>query len=692
VNRAKLCLLVAAGYSAGSLTAFLLLGASDPGPVLFTQAGVTAAALILTDRRRWPYILGTAAVCELVIDSTQGLHLQQTVWYMLANVVEPTVGASLLRRWHKGPVDLTRRRASAAFIGASVVLGPMVGGAIGATGVVVNSSTTFVEAFFPFWAGDALGVLTVGGSILAWTSAPRASHRRSWAEVVVALAALVGLTVVGFLPTVVPLSYLPVPLLFFCAFRYGIRVVMVGGLLMTLVANLMTANGHGPWHVLDENPRYEVATLQLFLAIVIFGAWALAIAAADRERQRSIAVAEGMANERLISLQELTRRLALASTTADVATVVIDHAESRICDVAELAMVSADGMQVWRRGQGAASLATGRGQTQFGDLLHGMLRAPDAAVPLQRSVYPRKTDVATPQRVLAVPLESPAGVLGAIACAWDDGRPVSDAVQDEINSVVQMVGLSLVRAKLFERQQDVAHSLQEALQPEIPSHLGHVTAAAQYHPADPEFDVGGDWYDVFLLEEGRVAFATGDVMGHDLKAAATMGRLSTTLRLIAPNASDPADVLEQMDDRVDDIEGAFMCALGFGDFDPKTMVLRFARAGQPPPVISDQSGARLLKGEVGPPLGLATAGRSYERYDIASDTVVLCYTDGLIERRGQDIGLGLDRLVAHAQTLRTFDPGAWCTSVRRAMVGDAALEDDAVILALHLTGAGVAAR
>jgi serine phosphatase RsbU (regulator of sigma subunit)/integral membrane sensor domain MASE1 len=687
VNRAKLCLLVAAGYSAGSLTAFWVLGASDPGPVLFPPAGVTAAALILTERRMWPYILATVGLCELVIDTSQGLPLQQTVWFVAANVVEPTVGASLLRRWHRGPVDLTRRRDSAAFITASVGLGPMVGGAIGATGVAINSSTDFIGAYFPFWAGDALGVLTVGGTILAWTSAPRSLHRRSWAEVVVVLGGLVALTVVGFLPTVVPLSYLPVPLLFFCAFRYGIRVVMAGGLLMTLVANVMTANGHGPWHVLIATPRYEVATLQLFLAIVIFGAWALAVAAADRERERSIAVAEVVANERLTSLQALTRRLALASTTADIATVAIEHAESRICDVAELAITNTDGLHVWRRRNGAVAPASARGQAQFGELLHGMLRTPDAAAPLQRSVYPRMADAATPQRVLAVPLASPVGVLGAIACAWDDGRPVSDEVHSEINSVVQMVGLSLVRAQLFERQQDVAHSLQEALQPDIPSHLGQVTAAAQYHPADPEFDVGGDWYDVFLLEEGRVAFAIGDVMGHDLRAAATMGKLSTTLRLIAPNAKDPADVLEQMDRRVDDVEGAFMCALGFGDFNPQTMVLRFARAGQPPPLISDSSGARLLKGNAGPPLGLATSGRTFTHQDIASDTVVLCYTDGLIERRGEDIDHGLDRLLAHAQTLRTVEPGAWCTSVRRALIGDTALEDDAVILALHLKSA-----
>jgi serine phosphatase RsbU (regulator of sigma subunit)/integral membrane sensor domain MASE1 len=678
VNRLKLCLLVAAGYWAGSWAAFVLFSASDPGPVLFPPAGVTAAALILTERRLWPYVLATAGLSELAIDTVQGIALAPTLWFVGANVIEPLVGVSALRLWHKGPVDLTVRRDSVAYFGAAVVLGPMIGGAVGALGIAAGGGS-FLTAYLPFWAGDALGVLTVGGTILAWTSAPRSLHRRSWVEVVTVLTAIGALTAIAFTPTVVPLSYLAVPLLFFSAFRYGIRVVMAGGLLMTLVANLMTVNGYGPWHALAATPRYEVATLQLFLAVVIVGAWVLTIAVTDRERQRTRAVSEEAANRRLRSLQLLTQRLAIASAPSDVASVAADHAGSRICDTAEVVIVGDDVPTIWRADDDSAR-EVHRNDSQFIDLMLGVTQGHDA--PMQRSVFPRGADASRPQRVLVVPLETSAGVRGALACAWSDGRPVSDQAQAEILSMAQMVGEALVRAQLYEEQRGMAHRLQEALLPKIPSSIGSVTAAAMYLPADPQFDVGGDWYDVFMLERGRVGFAVGDVMGHDLQAAATMGKLSATLRLIAPSAKDPADVLGQLDEQVADIDGAFMCSLGFGDFDPSTRVLRYARAGHLPPVISDELGVRVMTGDVGPPLGLAETVRTYDEHELAVSAVLVCFTDGLIERRGEQITAGLDRLVAHSESLRSRDPRTWCLSLRRSLVGDEALEDDAVILAL----------
>lgn len=117
---------VAAGYAAGSTTAFVLFEASDIGAMFFPPAGVTLAALLLTRTAAWPWLLGTVAAVEMVVNLAFGLPMASVPGFALANVVEPLVGATLLRRFG-GDLDLRRRRALGAFIGWAVLAGPFVG-------------------------------------------------------------------------------------------------------------------------------------------------------------------------------------------------------------------------------------------------------------------------------------------------------------------------------------------------------------------------------------------------------------------------------------------------------------------------------------------------------------------------------------------------------------------------------------
>src|SRR5688500_8532725 len=256
--------LVGAGYLAGSTFSFLVLDAPTALAVLFPPAGVTVAALLLTARWCWPWILGAAAIAEASSDLLHGMPLDSAVGFALANCAEPLVSALLL-----GVVaftgDLARRSDFGWFLLLAVMTGPMVGGLLGATTIALTLDGPWLEAFPAFWSGDALGVLTVGGTILAVTRSTW--HRSELLRLAVCGIAVAGVTAIGFLPADVPLIYLPIPLMLLLAMRYDVAYVAAGGLVMTLTANAVSSLGHGPWGRIVRVPTAEIATLQLFLAM-----------------------------------------------------------------------------------------------------------------------------------------------------------------------------------------------------------------------------------------------------------------------------------------------------------------------------------------------------------------------------------------------------------------------------------------
>lgn len=285
----RTCLAVAAAYAAGSLFSFLVLQAPVALAVLFPPAGVSLAALLLSPRRQWPWILGTVALTELAIDAAHGYGALAATGYALTNTVEPLVSALLLGAlW--GTVDLTRRHDLMAFLGCAVLAGPLVGGVVGATTVVLTEGDGFLTALPLFWAGDALGVLTVGGAVLA-TSRLRPARGD--------LLRLAGLcvtttlvTALAFWPQRLPLIWLPVPVLLWVAFRHGVPFLAVTGLVFTLTANVVTALGHGPWGVLAGSVDVGLASLQLALAVTVLAVWLLAVEVCERERVRRLYEAE----------------------------------------------------------------------------------------------------------------------------------------------------------------------------------------------------------------------------------------------------------------------------------------------------------------------------------------------------------------------------------------------------------------
>lgn len=258
--------------------------------------------------------------------------------------------------------------------------------------------------------------------------------------------------------------------------------------------------------------------------------------------------------------------------------------------------------------------------------------------------------------LLALPLRARGVVLGLLVVSRARGREPFDS--DDLALAMELAdraGPALDNARLYVREREGALMLQRSLLPQnVPSPPG-VTVAFRYVPGSSGAEVGGDWFDVIPLAGGRVAFVVGDVMGHGLGAAATMGRLRTAVRTLAGLDMPPDELLRRVNELGDDLaqsqdEGWMATAL-YAVYDPSTRRCAIAQAGHMPPVLvhrqTSEDGrcdAVLLDLPSGVPLGVGGVGFETTELDVPDGTVLVLYTDGLVESRGQDIGTGLERL------------------------------------------------
>ncbi|MFF4837485.1 PP2C family protein-serine/threonine phosphatase [Streptomyces sp. NPDC001315] len=222
-----------------------------------------------------------------------------------------------------------------------------------------------------------------------------------------------------------------------------------------------------------------------------------------------------------------------------------------------------------------------------------------------------------------------------------------DALEAELYArahELQRLNEELRRAHTRERQ--VAVTLQEAML-QAPDLARHPDIAVRYLPATGSLNVCGDWYDMVDLSDGRYAVAVGDVVGHGLEAAAIMGMLRSALSAAIRALERPAQALEVLGLYARSIEGALNTTAFKAMIDPRSRLIIYSNAGHPPPILVHPDGTcERLDQATDPPLGARPqhvprpqAGQPYR----PGDTLVL-YTDGLIERRGEDIEAGLERL------------------------------------------------
>jgi serine phosphatase RsbU (regulator of sigma subunit) len=245
---------------------------------------------------------------------------------------------------------------------------------------------------------------------------------------------------------------------------------------------------------------------------------------------------------------------------------------------------------------------------------------------------------------------------------------------------------ALVREAAHRAAADV---LQRSLLPSRMPTVPGVQLAGRSIPGERGHRVGGDWYDVISLPTGELGLVVGDVLGHDLAAATTMGQLRNALRAYALDDPSPAGVLTRVNRAADLLDVVELATCLYAIFDPETLTVRWSSAGHLAPLVSSRIGdARLVSVDPGPPLG-ALPDPEYADHVLhlrPGDALGL-YTDGLVERRGESIDVGLRHLAAIRGPHPTAE--AMCDRVISTLVGDSAHCDDVTLLVLQTSAEAV---
>jgi PAS domain S-box-containing protein len=251
--------------------------------------------------------------------------------------------------------------------------------------------------------------------------------------------------------------------------------------------------------------------------------------------------------------------------------------------------------------------------------------------------------------------------------------------------VLGRAGLVLGSARLRQEQHEISTRLQRALLPERVVAAPEVRLAARYESGSSQLEVGGDWYDTAVLPDGRIALSVGDVVGHGLDAAASMGRLRNALAALAPRLDGPAQVLTQLDEFARGPNGTGFATACYATFDPGSGELRYASAGHPPLlVVSPDGTTRWIDDGRSPPLAaLRVDHRPEGATPLHPGDAVLCFSDGLIERRGTVLQEGLDLVEAVARHHADADPDVLCDRVVEASLARRPTEDDVVVVCLR---------
>ena len=234
------------------------------------------------------------------------------------------------------------------------------------------------------------------------------------------------------------------------------------------------------------------------------------------------------------------------------------------------------------------------------------------------------------------------------------------------------------------RHREAAVTLQRSLLPQKLEQPDDIRVAATYQPGGADAAVGGDWYDVITLGGGRTALVIGDVMGRGMRAAAVMGQLRTAVRAYARLDLPPHEVLQLLDGLASEIDATLIATCVYAVYDPSEQEITYSSAGHLPMMIREADGSVTRPEEpCGPPLG--TGGYLHTSGTLAFGTGAtgVLYTDGLVERRGQDIDEGLDAL---ARTLSGANgmPDVICSRLLRAMGVTPDHDDDVAALVFQL--------
>ena len=613
-------------YLAAHLSLQLALVGKNVTP-LWPPSGIAVVAFLILGRRVWPGIL----VAAFAVNAPISAHVWAAAATAFGNTLAPFIVATLLVavgfRW-----QIDRLRDAAAVV-VLALLSMMVSASIGAGTLVLSGAiggSQFFSAWAVWWTGDAMGVLVVAPFLLC-LGLYRRPWIRSWARwaELAAMFLAVGAVTVAVMNTRVGLLFLLMPFLGWAAWRFQVRGAAPAALLVAGAASWSAAHTMGPF---SQGTLFErMLTLQAFNATAAFTSLFLAAVVTERIRardalERSAAGLEQRVRQRTAELRQREGQLAAAQHLAHLGSWEWRIPEDRVFwsdemyriygfrpqeftvtfDKAIEQVVEEDVARI--RANVQAALKEGKGRDLPGNEYR--IVRPDGTERILRGQARTEVD--------------------------ESGRPF------------RMVGTvqDITETKQAEREHRIAETLQRSLLPDRLPEIPGVTLAARYVPATADTEVGGDWYDVVPLPDGHLGLAIGDVAGHGLRAASTMGQLRMALRAYAVEEESPAQVVSRAHQLVERMGLPDIATLVYLVFDPDSGAVRYTSAGHPPPLIVGMEGeASYLEGGLAPPLGaVAHPDFGEATAQLPGGSTLFLFTDGLVERRGVSLRDGLDHL------------------------------------------------
>ena len=287
--------------------------------------------------------------------------------------------------------------------------------------------------------------------------------------------------------------------------------------------------------------------------------------------------------------------------------------------------------------------------------------------------------------LLAVPLLARGAVIGVLEVLASPPRRFTAEDLGMLRLAAEQVAHVISHARVYEREHQIAATLQRSLLPQNLPDLPGLKVAASYLPAAAEAEVGGDWYDVIPIPGGGAGLVMGDVAGKGLQAASMVGRLRSALRAYALEGHDPAMVVQQLNRLVWTEAGeSQMVTLLYVVVDPTEGVARWVNAGHPPPLLVGGNGRpEFLEGGTSVPLGVLPFP-TYEEVSaaMAPGSTLVLYTDGLVEIPGAHIDDGMSRLAEQVREAPD-EPKALCDYLLSSLIPERGAPDDVALLTLR---------
>jgi GAF domain-containing protein/anti-sigma regulatory factor (Ser/Thr protein kinase) len=289
---------------------------------------------------------------------------------------------------------------------------------------------------------------------------------------------------------------------------------------------------------------------------------------------------------------------------------------------------------------------------------------------------------------LAVPLTANGEVIGVMSFVDGPGRTFESDDVSLATEVASRAGVALSNATRFQREHVVAEVLQRAVLPDSLPEVPGVLFDAEYRPGVAGTYAGGDWYDVFELHDDLVFFSVGDVMGKGAPAAALMGQVRSAIRAYAVSGQSPAEVLSSLDGLFDTLIEDRVVTTVVGTITPSTGQVVLSNAGHPPPLVLHADGTVTfcqLQHALLIAAGLGGPPRPGDEIVLGPGDSLLMYSDGLIERRGEVITQGMDRLALAATELATGGLPLRPAATFASMLSTDDRTDDVVVLCINYT-------